>query len=113
MIGWGLEEHNSKLDRAINAGFDPGEDYGSQPVDPTNITPAVARHNHQGATVGCDQCGVRCDRCDDRMCARWGPEPRACGTTCVECPCDCTTCQHVREDMRADLMHQIAKEEGR
>jgi hypothetical protein len=103
------------LDRAINAGFDPGGDYGSQPVAApgTPLPLSVVRWNHQGSVEGCEACGVRCDTCDDRMCEQWGPEPRACGTTCVDCPCDCTTCRHVREDMRADLMHQIAKEEGR
>jgi hypothetical protein len=59
---------------------------------------------------GVTDCGeVRCDRCGDRMTCT-GPEPRACGTTCADCPCDCPACVHVREDMRAELMHKIERE---
>lgn len=61
-----------------------------------------------------DYCGDRCEgECGERMCAVYGPEPRACGSTCCECSCLCETCVHVREDMRADLLHRIQGEEGR
>lgn len=60
----------------------------------------------------CQPCAdqTRCDRCDERMCSDFGPEPRACGTTCADCPCDCTACLLEREDMRAELADQIERE---
>lgn len=59
---------------------------------------------------GVEDCGqIRCDTCDERM-ACVGPEPRACGTACVDCPCDCATCFQVREELRAELVRQIEKE---
>lgn len=59
---------------------------------------------------GVEDCGERrCDTCDERMTCT-GPEPRACGATCVDCPCSCDTCLMVREEYRAELMHQIEKE---
>lgn len=57
-----------------------------------------------------DRCGERCEKCWDRICAVYGPEPRACTTTCTDCPCDCPTCFKVREELRADLQHQIERE---
>lgn len=60
----------------------------------------------------CDipECGDRrCIDCTERMTCH-GPEPRACGDICVDCPCDCQTCAHVRADLRAELMAQIARE---
>lgn len=123
MIRWGQptdEPHQSKRDLAESAGFDPGEDHGGQPVMAPGEWDALpsdhprkkrmARWTHQRSVEGCANCGERCDACGDRMCAQWGPEPRACSTVCVECRCDCETCTHVREDMRADLLHRIQGE---
>lgn len=61
---------------------------------------------------GCEWCaeGIRCDHCGERMCADFGPEPRTCGTTCGDCPCDCPGCLAVRDDMRAELLRQIERE---
>lgn len=62
--------------------------------------------------AACDipDCGLnRCTDCGDRMTCL-GPEPRACLTVCVDCPCDCETCIHVAQDMRDDLLHKIEKE---
>ena len=65
------------------------------------------------SACGVEDCGeIRCDRCGERMTCL-GPEPRACGTTCADCPCSCPTCFQVREEMRAELLHQIDGEEGR
>lgn len=62
---------------------------------------------------GVVDCGeVRCDRCDERMTCL-GPEPRACGTTCGDCPCSCTACLQVREELRADTFRHIEREAGR
>lgn len=59
---------------------------------------------------GVEDCGeIRCDRCDERMTCT-GPEPRACGTTCADCPCDCQGCLDQRADMRADLLQQLERE---
>lgn len=61
---------------------------------------------------GVVDCGhVFCDRCGERMTCT-GPEPRACGTTCADCPCDCTSCLQVRHELRADLERRIAGEVG-
>lgn len=110
----------SKVDRAIDNGFDPGDDHGTQPAytaaewdalphsHPSKLR--VTRWVHQGSRDGCELCGERCDRCGDRMCSQWGPEPRACGVTCVDCGCDCPTCFMAREEMRADLLHRIERE---
>ena len=59
----------------------------------------------------CDvpDCGTRCDRCDERMTCT-GPEPRACGVTCGDCPCPCRACLDQREDMRAELLATLARE---
>lgn len=53
---------------------------------------------------------ARCDTCGNRMCEVSGPEPRACGTTCAECPCDCPGCTQHRADLRADLERKIERE---
>ena len=54
--------------------------------------------------------GARCDDCGDRMCAEFGPEPRACFVTCADCPCSCAACLDQRADLRADLLHKLAGE---
>lgn len=55
-------------------------------------------------------CGVRCDRCNERMCEWFGPEPRSCSTTCTDCECDCTACWDARIDLRDELLRQIERE---
>lgn len=57
-----------------------------------------------------ETCGERCDRCQERTCSLFGPEPRACGVTCADCPCDCAACTAAREDARNDLLHRIQGE---
>ena len=97
------------------AGFDPdtvrADRYPGPPLDEAwqgALDGAIAEVKHM--RCGVEDCGNRrCDTCGDRMVCT-GPEPRACGTTCVDCPCDCTACQHVREDMRAELLRKIEKE---
>lgn len=51
----------------------------------------------------CPNCGTRCDLCDERMCAQYGPEP---ATTCSahrycrDCEADnaCRDCAAVRRE---------------
>ena len=57
-----------------------------------------------------DICGERCSDCDERMCATYGPEPRACQMTCADCACSCQACFDQREDMRADLLHRLERD---
>lgn len=105
------------LDDALARGFDTDSvKHDRVPVEVTDNMRALvaaslvnAQHRRDPDLVD-DRCGDRCHRCNERMCAVDGPEPRACVTTCVDCPCDCPTCFKVREEMRADLMHQIEKE---
>lgn len=115
-------EHTNSRDEAYSRGFDPDSaQHDRVAVEPNPQLLAGLRG--QAATIRqireddrhwptCGNHDTRCDRCDERLCALDGPEPRACGTTCVDCPCDCTTCVHVQQDMRADLMHRIEKERG-
>lgn len=108
----------SRHDLALEAGFDP---------HPDDLLPPPAHHNlaaddewmvalrastvqAEHLTDGCRGCGERCDRCDERMCSEFGPEPRACGTTCADCPCDCTACWDARIDLRAELERQLQKD---
>lgn len=121
-IIWGRyidEPPYSKLDLAISAGFDPGEDY-NQPapahlrppagVDALAVFAAQVEAARAHLDCGVEDCGNRrCDTCGDRM-ACTGPEPRACGVSCCDCPCDCTACLQARDDMRADLLHRIEGE---
>lgn len=105
------------LDDAQARGFDPKTvEHDRVPVEVTAQMRAMVgaalmnmRHRRQDDLMD-DHCGERCLSCNDRMCAVYGPEPRACGTTCVDCPCSCDTCLMVREEYRAELMHQIQKE---
>lgn len=60
----------------------------------------------------CDvtDCGIaRCDSCNERMTCL-GPEPRACGVTCGDCPCSCTACLDQRADMREELINQLERD---
>lgn len=116
------EDYPSRRTLAEDAGFDPqpgdGEqpamtdaEYEALPVDHP-MKARLARWAHQGSIEGCTQCGERCDRCDDRMCSQWGPEPRACGTTCADCPCSCTACLDARADRAADTLRHIEREKS-
>lgn len=60
----------------------------------------------------CNSCaeGLRCDTCGERICEMNGPEPRACGTTCGDCPCGCDACWDARIDLRAELLRQLEKD---
>lgn len=60
----------------------------------------------------CQPCaeGSRCDTCGDRLCDLNGPEPRACGTTCADCPCSCTACLDARADRVAETLRHIERE---
>lgn len=116
MITWGhnSEPHEwpSRIDRAISAGFDPGEDYGSQTIAAPGTWPSihpakrpVHRWAHQSPAEACADCGTRCDYCDDRMCTRWGPAPEpSCGAhnVCEDCAADhhCRECQSARANER-------------
>lgn len=64
------------------------------------------------AGCGVEDCGdIRCDRCTERMTCT-GPEPRACGVTCADCPCDCPPCAQRAQDRAADLAYDVAREAG-
>lgn len=93
------------LDDAIDRGFDPGEDHGSQPVAAPDapLSPRLVRWVHQGSPDGCQDCGRRCDLCEDRTCAKWGPAPEpTCGAhfVCEDCAADnhCRECAVVRAE---------------
>jgi hypothetical protein len=68
---------------------------------------AEAKHLRECDTPSCGD--IRCQDCDERMTCT-GPEPRACGVTCEDCPCDCTACLRVREDMRDELLGLLERE---
>ena len=118
MIWGGYDESFGRLDAAQMRGFDPDSvQHDRAPVEVTAEMRALVgaalmnvRHRRQDDLMD-DHCGERCQGdCGERMCAVYGPEPRACTTTCVDCDCSCDTCLMVREEMRAELMHQIQKE---
>lgn len=56
------------------------------------VTEAIEAHVREAHpdehAEACPGCGERCDICDDRMCATWGPEP---AVTCAA-HCHCTDC---------------------
>lgn len=62
--------------------------------------------------LDCRGHGERCSDCDERMCSEYGPEPRACGTTCGDCPCDCTACRDEAEDREMERLVLIERERG-
>lgn len=117
-----FEPQLSRRDRALAEGYDPSPDDNCQPA----MTPAeydalpvdhpmkvrTARWAHQGSPTGCADCGTRCERCDDRMCRRWGPEPQAgCETVCVDCPqCPCLACHDARWDALIDREAQFSRD---
>lgn len=105
------------LDDAMARGFDPDSARLPDSNEPLNaewqehLSWAIrAGFHRRDPELIDDRCGIRCDRCDERMCAIDGPEPRACGVTCADCSCDCQKCTAAREDMRAELRRQIERE---
>lgn len=117
LAGFPLPERPRNRDEADDRGFDPEtatwDRVTPEPLDEqwTDwLNRSVVAANHRRNEDGDDRCGSRCDTCDDRMCAIWGPEPRACGVTCCDCPCDCSRCLEARDDMRAELRYQIERE---
>ena len=112
-------DHESKLDQAISAGYDPHED-PNQPVPAHLRVPEgvdalavfaaqveAARHANE-----CAVCGSRCVECGERLCSTNGPEPAprcADHLCCVECSDHvvyCGECKRVMagvaEDKAAD-----------
>lgn len=83
----------------------------------------MTEHDHIGSAYDptCDTCvihdetcGKRCEGdCGQPMCLLEGPIPRACMDVCEECSCRCDTCFQVQQEMRAELVAQIAKEADR
>ena len=105
------------LDDAQARGFDPEsvkhDRVTPEPLDETWqqwLDGAVTAAKHRREVGGDDRCGTRCWTCDDRMCAIDGPEPRACGVTCVECRCDCTACQRTKDDLHAEVVRMIERD---
>ena len=110
-----LPERPRNRDEAADRGFDP-ESIRHDRVTPEPLSPEWQQALDQAnETVRHLRCGVedcgnrRCWDCGERMTCL-GPEPRACGVTCVACSCSCTACLQVREELRADLLHQIERE---
>lgn len=88
------------------------DEWDTLPRDhPTKVN--VAHHEHDTSSLGCRSCGERCDDCGDRMCDEFGPEPRACGTTCADCPCNCEGCLDVRADLAMELASEIERDARR
>lgn len=114
--GYPLPERPANLEEALARGYDPhAPTFDHVPPEPLSdewiamLDAAIEQAKH----LRCDvvDCGNRrCDSCDERMTCV-GPAPRACGVTCWDCPCDCTSCLQVQQEMRAELVAQIAKEE--
>lgn len=113
------EQHYTRRDVAEAAGFDPHPDDLLPPAAHLMAAPGVEPLSAFAACVEaarhvntCQPCAdtLRCDVCHDRMCDEFGPEPRACGTTCGDCPCDCTGCIDARNDLRAELQRQLEKD---
>jgi hypothetical protein len=118
LCGYPLPEHPGSRDEANDRGFDPDsirhDRVTSEPLDDEwqaalEGSIEAARHLREDV-CHVPSCGtVHCGTCGERlMCT--GPEPRACGVTCVDCPCSCGKCIEAREDMRADLLHQLERE---
>lgn len=60
---------------------------------------------------GVTDCGqIRCDTCAERM-ACTGPEPRACGVTCADCPCSCSPCAEAALDREDERRYEMARDE--
>lgn len=115
------EQHYDRRDLAEMRGFDPNPDDLLPPAQHLMPAPGVdamtafaaeveaAREAAHAEWCG-ESCGERCDTCQERMCATNGPEPRACGLTCGDCPCSCMSCEDQRRDLRAELEAQIERE---
>ena len=100
---WRDDYRPSRLDAAIDRGFDPGERPEPAPRN-VELTPEWARGiesaRHNAGVNGCDGCGTRCIDCNERMCIAFGPEPAPrCvdHPTCVDCAeiPDCRECKRV------------------
>lgn len=112
--------HLSRRDLAHAAGFDPHrDDNAPRPAhldlaadDPWMVALTASVVEARALEAVCEPCAdnSRCDTCQDRMCAEMGPEPRACGLTCCDCPCDCQGCRDARIDLRAELQRQLEKD---
>jgi hypothetical protein len=98
-----------RLERAIDGGYTAcASDLAPvaahlrlAPEDPWMVALQMAAV--QAHEVTCEDCGRRCDSCDERMCATWGPEPEprcpahpTC-TACAEMP-SCMDCAVVLRD---------------
>lgn len=118
LAGWPLPEKPQSREEANDRGFDP-ESLLHDRATPEPLTPEwqaaldgalrIAKHIRD-PELDDELCGTRCSDCDERMCAIDGPAPRACYVTCDQCPCSCQPCLLVREDLRADLVHQLERE---
>lgn len=103
------------VDDALSRGFDPDslkhDRATPEPLDDEwqaalDGALEIVRHMRCGV-VDCGE--IRCDTCSERMTCT-GPEPRACGTTCADCPCDCQGCLDQRQDLRDDLLRQLERD---
>ena len=104
------------LDDALARGFDV-DSVRHDRSTPEPLTPEwqdaldrsleIVRHMR----CGVEDCGeIRCDTCRERMTCT-GPEPRACGTTCGDCPCPCVSCAEAAQDYQDDRAYQIARDD--
>lgn len=106
------------LDDCMERGFDPAtpecDRVTPEPLDEKwqewlDQSVRAAQHRRE-PTFEDERCGTRCDGCDERTCALYGPELRACGVTCAECPCDCTACQRQKDDLHAEVIRMIERD---
>lgn len=102
---------------ALDRGWDPEsikhDQMAPEPLTPewqTMIEAAITTAKHLAQEEDDYRCGTRCDRCDERMCAIDGPEPRACGVTCADCPCSCLACLEAQAELRAEVAEQIERD---
>lgn len=103
------EPRPSRHERAIDGGYEPAAD-DTAPVPAHLQLPAddvwmvaLQLSAVQAHEMTCPDCGRRCDSCDERMCATFGPEPMprcpahpTC-TACAEEP-SCRDCAVVLRD---------------
>lgn len=118
LAGFPLPERPQSRDEADDRGFDPkSAEHDRLTPDPLderwetwlNDSVRAAQHRRE-PTFEDDRCGTRCDTCDERTCAIYGPELRACGVTCCDCPCSCTACQRTKEDLHAEVVRMIERD---
>lgn len=112
-----LPERPQNIDEARDRGFDPEsvthDRVTPEPLDDVwqkALDASIAAAHERRYDCEVADCGeVRCDSCSERMTCL-GPEPRICGTTCADCPCDCSGCLSVRQDLRDELLRQLERE---